>query len=47
MTTYNYEEENLNPTNLLDQMLTDKIIFDFEHRHWINKEALWQRWIRS
>ncbi len=47
MTTYNYKEENLEPTNILDQMLTDKIIFDYEHRFWTNKEQLWKKWIRS
>lgn len=47
MTIYNLDEENLEATNILDQMLTDKIIFDYEHRHWINKEQLWKKWIRS
>lgn len=47
MTIYNLDEENLEATNILDQMLTDKIIFDFENRHWTNKEQLWKKWIRS
>jgi len=47
MIIYNLDEENLDPTDLLNQMLIDKIIFDFEHREWISNEQLWKKWIRS
>lgn len=37
----------LEPTNLLDDFLTDWIIYKYENRHWINKDLLWAKFIRS
>lgn len=39
---------NLDPIEgQLDSMLTDLIIFKYEHRVWNNQYLLWQKWIRS
>jgi hypothetical protein len=39
--------EELENKGMLDQMLTDWIIFKYEHRVWINQFELWRKFIRS
>lgn len=39
--------DNLTNEGMLDQMLTDKVIFDYAHRVWQNKHLVWVKFIRS
>ena len=46
MTIYNLDEENLEPTNLLNDWSLDWSQFSLEHRAWKNRFELWRKFIR-
>lgn len=47
MIIYNLDEENLDPTNLLEDWALDYSIFSLKFKMFNNRHELWRRFIRS
>lgn len=47
MIIYNLDEENLDPTNLLEDWALDYSIFSLKFKVFNNRHELWRKFIRS